>query len=660
MTEPVPAPETPQAATRAPARAATPVEPPALRRGQRRWLTRAPLVYYLLAGFDVLAVSASLYLNHRIMDIYVRSVAANHEWARRMADYSALGALAAQVNAPGNDVFHTRDADAGRRRIQAALADFDARLAALREDLRRNVPSAEREPLLAHIDAVEQATREMVAETRQIFAFLEADAGREAGSRMATMDRKYARVLASLRELGAHVAQVQQEQFERQTAAAALLQRFEYAIAASILLMVGAATVYGRQLSRQAAREASQRAQYIAELQAAEESLRGARDELEQRVTERTEALRQSESALRRAAEEWRRTFEAIDSPLVVLDADDRVLRLNRAALDLLGRDEQLVLDRLVEALGEAEPWAGVARVARLVRQRRAPAALEAREPEGRRTWQVSGNLVPDDQGRAEERVIVVARDVTRLVELQESVRREERMAAMGALVGGVAHEVRNPLFGISSTVDALEARHGASQPLAKYLEVLRREVDRLRALMRDLLDYGKPARLDLADAPFDAVVDEAVRLCEPQAAAAGGQMVKAGAWDGCVVRIDRWRVLQALQNVIQNALQHSPASGRVFVEGGRRDEADGAWVVCTVRDEGPGFRGEDLPRLFEPFYSRRSGGTGLGLSIAQRVATLHGGRLEARNHEGGGAVLVLSLPCAMRAGLAASREAPL
>ncbi len=638
----------PEAAVEAPAGVAPAprVPPPPARPWTRRAARlRGPLVYYLLAAFDVLTVSASLYLNRRLTDIYVRSVEANQEWAQRMADYAALGQLAAEVNAPGNDVFDSQDATAERIRMQAALRDFNSRVFALRAELRRSVAPSDAQVLLAHMRDVEHAMDEMVAEARLIFAAFEAGRGADAGVRMATMDRKYNRLLATLRELGGRVALVQRRQFLRQTEAAAALQRFEHGIAGLILLMVAAATLYGRRLSRQSAHDAVERAAYIRDLQAAEASLRQARDRLEERVFERTQALHASEAALRRAAADWQRTFEAIDQAVMVLDPDGRVLRLNRAALALAARQEDLVRDRPLEALGEAEPWPCAAEVARRVLARRGAAAREARDPESGRTWEVSGNLVPDEQGQGAERVIVVARDVTRLVELQESVRREERMAAMGSLVAGVAHEVRNPLFGISSTLDALEARHGSGEALRRYTEVLRREVDRLRALMQDLLDYGKPPVLERATTDLGAVVSEAVRLCEPLAGSVGARILREGAERGPRVDVDRARVVQVLQNLVQNALQHSPPGGCVTIAVGQTLESGVPWAWCSVRDEGPGFQTADLARLFEPFFTRRRGGTGLGLSIAQRVVTQHGGVLEADNHPAGGALMTLRLP---------------
>ncbi|MDX2169631.1 MAG: PAS domain S-box protein [Deltaproteobacteria bacterium] len=228
---------------------------------------------------------------------------------------------------------------------------------------------------------------------------------------------------------------------------------------------------------------------------------------------------------------------------------------------------------------------------------------------------------------------------------LQAALRRSEVMAAMGALVGGVAHEVRNPLFGISATLDAMQARFGERAELDPYLGVLRGEIDRLGELMRDLLAYGKPYATTLTAAPLAPVIAAAVESCRALAREAGVELACDVPDDLPAVRMDVARLRQVFENLLRNALQLAPRQTTVEVSVRRADRPRGGGLVCVVADRGPGFAAEDLERVFDPFVSRRPGGTGLGLSIVQRIVEEHGGTVAAANRAGGGAALTVCLP---------------
>jgi signal transduction histidine kinase len=239
----------------------------------------------------------------------------------------------------------------------------------------------------------------------------------------------------------------------------------------------------------------------------------------------------------------------------------------------------------------------------------------------------------------------VVATDVTKLVQLEESVRQSERLAAMGSLTAGVAHEVRNPLFAISANVDALGAVLGERIDVAELLDAVRGEVSRLGRLMEDLLAYGRSTPARMVERPICDAVELALRSCEPQPRSAGIRLEPVELSRSLVVCMDIERIAQALDNLLENAIQHAPHGSAVRIAIESFTEAGRPWVRCTVADTGPGFREDDQPRIFEPFFTRRRGGTGLGLSIAQRYVQQHGGRLFARNRERGGALVVLDLP---------------
>jgi PAS domain S-box-containing protein len=238
-----------------------------------------------------------------------------------------------------------------------------------------------------------------------------------------------------------------------------------------------------------------------------------------------------------------------------------------------------------------------------------------------------------------------IARDISQRMQAEQELRRSHTMAALGSLVAGVAHEVRNPLFGISSTLDAFEARFGGKHDHRSYVAVLRQQLDRLTSLMNDLLEYAKPTRLELQHGRLEDVVAHAKDACAPLKEGAAVTIDARFAPDLPPLRMDPRRLGQVFRNLLENALQHSPAGGRVRLEARRVQLQGAAWVECSVEDDGPGFQGEDLPHLFEPFFTRRHGGTGLGLSIVQRIVSDHGGSIAASNSKAGGARVTLWLP---------------
>jgi signal transduction histidine kinase len=228
---------------------------------------------------------------------------------------------------------------------------------------------------------------------------------------------------------------------------------------------------------------------------------------------------------------------------------------------------------------------------------------------------------------------------------LQLELRRSETMSAMGALVAGVAHEVRNPLFAVSSTLDALSARLGARSEYGRFIENLQAQVSRLGKLMADLLAYGRPPANDFSVSPLDAVVAPAVESCV--ALAQETSVTIATRLDPAAgpARIDQGRLGQALRNLVDNAVRHAPPESVVTVETRGTEALGRTWVECAVSDSGPGFPESDLPHVFEPFFTRRRGGTGLGLALVQRIVSEHNGQVTARNREEGGAEVAFRLP---------------
>jgi len=210
----------------------------------------------VLAAFDLLTICISLSLNHSLMGIHTQSVRINQEWSDRRGLLSELGQLAAEVNAPGNDVFDSHDVPTESARMVAALVRFDAAMAARHLELTTNVNIADRDrqQLLQEFDGVSVAMSNMVEEAHLIFEHFRQNRARQAGERMATMDRKFAQLNRELMGMRATIQQIQNSNFAKQTAVAASLGRYEYGIAVAILLMVGGIALYGHKLSQSISR----------------------------------------------------------------------------------------------------------------------------------------------------------------------------------------------------------------------------------------------------------------------------------------------------------------------------------------------------------------------------------------------------------------------
>ncbi len=364
------------------------------------------------------------------------------------------------------------------------------------------------------------------------------------------------------------------------------------------------------------------------------------RDITERQRAEEVQARLQE--AVSRSALEWRATFDAVDSPILILDSDGRVRRPNRAARDLSGKAYTEITGKHVEQVGREALWAAFAAAAERVRHVPGTVSLQVKDDATGRTWDVGAG--PLSMPDIEDGVIVLARDVTPIVELQESLRRSETMSAMGQLVAGVAHEVRNPLFGISATLDAFDADFTSQPEYRQYSRLLRAEVDRLTHLMHELLEYGRPVPANFGRGSLHEVIERAVRACAGRARAAGVTVAREVPEGLPGLTMDRGRLVQVFQNLIENAIQHSARGGVVSLRA--RLSEGGEQIECTVEDSGPGFRQGDIERIFEPFFTGRRGGTGLGLSIVQRIVVeQHGGTISAWNRAEGGAGMTVRLP---------------
>lgn len=233
-----------------------------------------------------------------------------------------------------------------------------------------------------------------------------------------------------------------------------------------------------------------------------------------------------------------------------------------------------------------------------------------------------------------------VRRQAAEREKLRTELRRSERLAALGKLLAGVAHEVRNPLAGIRGITQLWQRGLGAGEESFRHLID---EVDRLEGIVSRLLQFSRADAQDLAPGDLNAVAAEAARLAEDRARDLGIRVELHLAPALPEAEMAPPALVQILRNLTTNSLQVMKPGGVIRLITSY-DAASGS-VLASVEDDGPGLSPEARDHLFEPFFTTKAEGTGLGLAIAREIALAHRGDLKADNHPGGGAIFTLSLP---------------
>lgn len=236
---------------------------------------------------------------------------------------------------------------------------------------------------------------------------------------------------------------------------------------------------------------------------------------------------------------------------------------------------------------------------------------------------------------------VVTIEDVSDVKALTDQLIRADRLAAMGELTAGVAHEVRNPLGVIRASVQLLEDAQCDQERIREAAEIIKQEIDRLDRVIKALLDFGRPSTPTLVRTDVESVLDDVLLFTSRFAIQSDVEIDRASESGVPLVVADPDQLKQVFLNLVTNAVQAmEDTGGRITIAAG----SEGDFVQVSVADNGPGIPADDLPKVFDPFYSRRQGGTGLGLTIVHRIVDEHGGHIEV-DSSGEGTTFIVSLP---------------
>lgn len=236
---------------------------------------------------------------------------------------------------------------------------------------------------------------------------------------------------------------------------------------------------------------------------------------------------------------------------------------------------------------------------------------------------------------------VVTLEDVSDIRALTEQLIRADRLAAMGELTAGVAHEVRNPLGVIRASVQLLEDAQCDPVRISSAADVIKQEIDRLDKVIKALLDFGRPSRPTMVNTDINSVLEDVVLFTTRFAKQANVRIMRHFSSELPRVVGDPDQLKQVFLNFVTNAVQAMDETGG---EIDLTTSLDGDYVQVVVSDDGPGISEFDLPKVFDPFFTRRAEGTGLGLTIVHRIIDEHDGHIEVESASTG-TTFTVSLP---------------
>jgi two-component system sensor histidine kinase HydH len=334
---------------------------------------------------------------------------------------------------------------------------------------------------------------------------------------------------------------------------------------------------------------------------------------------------------------------ESMADAVISVDHAKRIVTSNRRAEEILGAAGKELKGRGIdEVLGRG--------VQELLREEGSKEIIRDREVE---VHDRSGKEIPlsltaaplKDETGQEMGSVLLLRDLREIRDLQEKVRRSLRLASLGRLAAGVAHEIRNPLSSIRGFAQFFMQRFKGQEKDQQYASTMVKEVDRLNRVITELLDFAKPKEAHREPHSLEDILDHTLEVLRPEMAK---KKIEAEKWYGNglpLARVDRDQLSQAFLNLLLNSLESMGEGGKIRVGIGAAKGEKEERIQVSIADTGKGIPPEDLGKVFEPFFSTKRKGTGLGLAIVHQIVEAHGGEIQVESKEGEGTTFRITLP---------------
>jgi PAS domain S-box-containing protein len=600
-------------------------------------------LYFLLACFEILTVIASLYFLDNTNTIFTEAVKTNQVWLAELQKYSGLDDLAVRVNAPGNDIFESKNVATEKNRFEKAKEKLSAALSKSKEELShllkiKVIKTEEYSELNSTLRKIDQLTQQMLKETEKIFTDFISKDEESAAKEMAKMDRSYALVNIEINKLRSLARKNLLNAINDQQLRIFSIERAEYLIMTLASIMILAIALYGHKLAINIKKTEEEKNQYLLDTLASKQ------------------VLETSEARFRNLAQQ-------VSVGIFETNAKGECLYVNKEWCEIAGITFEEALNKGWEKAIHVDDRELVAKEWYEAAQNKSTFALNYRfmTPQGRVTW-VFGTASAIENSNKE--IIGYIGSITNISQHKETEEQliqakqqfQQIVQKKSEFLANMSHEIRTPMNGIIGMTDLLlETKLDEEQK--DYASTVKNSASSLLTIINDILDFSKVEAgkmlVNKLEFSIKEIVKEVEKLLYPKINEKKiNLLVEFDSEIPNKLISDPDRLRQILINLVGNAVKFTAEEGTVVVSisQGQSSTTGNALINFRVLDNGIGIAKEHQSKIFEAFtqadgsIARQFGGTGLGLTISSRLVQLLGGELKFKSQSGTGTLFYFSL----------------
>ncbi len=345
------------------------------------------------------------------------------------------------------------------------------------------------------------------------------------------------------------------------------------------------------------------------------------------------------EQELRNSKKKYKNIFENIQDVYFEVDMNGNILEISPSIKSITEHEREYLIGKSIyELFRDKKKWQEFYGIL-LKKNKVCDFEINLKDKSGKDViGSITSRLLKDDKS---SRIVASLRDITEHRKMERHLLRTERLAGVGQLAAGIAHEIRNPLGNISSSIQFCLSKYDPPQQIKQFLEIIQRNSENANNIIKGLLDFATPREIKLEKNSIIKVLNNTVGLVKKRCEKDGVQLKKDFTSELPEIMFDEKWLEQSFLNLILNAKEAMPGGGTLTIKTYNKEKG----ILVVFSDAGIGIKQENLKKVFDPFFTTKDDGTGLGLSLAYQIINAHNGKIDIESTEGKGTDISLYLP---------------